>query len=183
MRLRSCGVVVLGFSTLAGACASTGPSRPMPFPSPAGSHPAEVRGTVLPASGPSSSVPALAGAIIASALSLRGTPYRFGGATPADGFDCSGLVSFVAHSNGVGVPRTVLEQFGAGVAIERSDLAPGDLVFYSTTGPGPTHVGIVVSAGQNPQFVHAPADGSTVRTERLDTPYWEHRWVGARRVF
>ena len=63
-----------------------------------------------------------------------------------------------------------------------ADLAPGDLVFYSTIGPGATHVGIVLP-GDGSRFIHAPADGSVVREERMDTPYWEHRWVGARRVF
>lgn len=183
MRARFWSVALLGVSIFASGCASAGPSRPTPFPNAGRPRPAETTPTAVFSTAPSNRAPALAGAIIDSALSLRGTPYRFGGDSPAAGFDCSGLVNYVARANGVGMPRTVIEQFGTGVSIQRTDLAPGDLVFYSTTGPGPTHVGIVISSGQNPQFVHAPADGSTVRTERLDTPYWEGRWVGARRVF
>jgi cell wall-associated NlpC family hydrolase len=174
--------VVLFTVAISSGCASTGASRPSPFPN--ASH-----GTVSAAdpelSGPRNSGRSggLANAVIESALLLRGTPYRFGGDSPAAGFDCSGLVSYVARTNGVGMPRTVIEQFSTGQSVDRSDLQPGDLVFYSTLGPGPTHVGIVVASDRTPQFIHAPADGSTVRVERLDAPYWERRWVGARRVF
>ena len=172
---------VLVAAALGAACATPGVPRPSPFPN-VGSEPARARGEYSPMreTGRSSG---LASAVIEAALSLRGTPYRFGGDSPAFGFDCSGLVSYVARMNGIGVPRTVVDQFNAGLPVTRDDLEPGDLVFYSTIGPGPTHVGIVVSSAGTPQFVHAPADGSTVRTERLDTPYWERRWVGARRVF
>ena len=174
--------VVVFTAAISGGCASTGVSRPSPFPNAA--H-GSVSATDTELSGPRTAGRngALASAVIESALSLRGTPYRFGGDSPAAGFDCSGLVSYVARSNGVGMPRTVIEQFTAGQSVDRSDLRPGDLVFYSTLGPGPTHVGIVVASDRTPQFIHAPADGSTVRVERLDTPYWERRWVGARRVF
>jgi cell wall-associated NlpC family hydrolase len=76
----------------------------------------------------------------------------------------------------------VAEQFTAGEPVTRENLQPGDLVFFSTTGPGATHVGLVVSIATVAEFVHAPADGSTVRVERLDSSYWDRRWMGARRV-
>jgi cell wall-associated NlpC family hydrolase len=79
------------------------------------------------------------------------------------------------------LPRTVAEQFGAGVPVRRDALDAGDLVFFTTTGPGATHVGIVTGAAAG-EFVHAPADDSSVRVDRLDAAYWRARWLGARRV-
>jgi cell wall-associated NlpC family hydrolase len=92
-------------------------------------------------------------------------------------------VSYVAGLHGILLPRIVIDQFAVGRAVDRSSLAPGDLIFYSTVGPGATHVGIVLESNGPLRFIHAPADGSSVRVERFDTPYWESRWVGARRVF
>ena len=163
------------------ACASAGGATPAAFPGATGSRP-EPR-EPLPVHVASVPASPAVGAILDSARSLVGTPYRFGGASPAEGFDCSGLVSYVAALHGVGLPRTVSDQFALGRAVDRGDLVPGDLVFYSTIGPGATHVGIVVGGEGGWRFIHAPADGSVVRVERFDTPYWERRWVGARRVF
>ena len=81
----------------------------------------------------------------------------------------------------VGMPRTVQDQFRVGTPVSRNQLKAGDLVFFTTTGPGATHVGIVTDADQA-QFVHAPNNGSVVRFDRLDADYWRQRWVGARRV-
>jgi cell wall-associated NlpC family hydrolase len=132
---------------------------------------------------PARSAPApLTERVIASALALRGTPYRFGGATPETGFDCSGLVAYVLRLQAIDMPRTVAGQFAFGRPVSRADLRTGDLVFFSTTGRGATHVGIAVQVSGAPAFVHAPADGSTVRIDQLDAPYWHTRWVGARRV-
>jgi cell wall-associated NlpC family hydrolase len=123
------------------------------------------------------------GAGIASdALALVGAEYRYGGATPDAGFDCSGLTRFVMAKHGVTLPRTVADQFQAGNAVNRDDLEAGDLVFFSTLGRGPTHVGIVTDPGSG-EFVHAPADGSRVRVDVLGASYWRTRWVGARRIF
>jgi cell wall-associated NlpC family hydrolase len=168
----------------AAACATSGGATPAAFPGASGSRPAvhEARRAAdvpPPISPPSAAVDG----ILESARSLVGTPYRFGGASPAEGFDCSGLVSYVARLHGIVLPRVVADQFAAGRAVDRRDLAPGDLIFYSTIGPGATHVGIVLDSNGALRFIHAPADGSSVRVERFDTPYWESRWVGARRVF
>lgn len=177
-------LAIAALAVAAAACAATGGPTPAAFPGASGSRPA-VRDVPRPAETPgvTATSSAAVDAILDSARSLVGTPYRFGGASPADGFDCSGLVAYVARLHGIPLPRIVADQFAAGRAVGRRDLAPGDLVFYSTVGPGATHVGIVLESSGTLRFIHAPADGSSVRVERFDTPYWESRWVGARRVF
>ena len=171
-------------AVVATACASTGTATPSPFPTATRGRPSAVpaQPSAYPAP-PWTSSPAAVEGVLASARALLGTPYRFGGETPQDGFDCSGFVSYVAAIHGISIPRTVADQFSSGRPVGRADLAPGDLVFYSTVGPGATHVGIVMPSDGAQLFIHAPADGSVVRVERIDTPYWERRWVGARRVF
>src|SRR6187402_701783 len=172
-------LLVAALAVAAAACAATGGPTPAAFPGAAGSRPS-ARDSGRPVETPSptpTSSPAV-DAILESARSLVGTPYRFGGASPAEGFDCSGLVAYVARLHGILLPRVVSDQFAAGRAVGRRDLAPGDLVFYSTVGPGATHVGIVLESSGTLRFIHAPADGSSVRVERFDTPYWESRWVG-----
>jgi cell wall-associated NlpC family hydrolase len=126
--------------------------------------------------------PSSAGAasVVETALRLEGTPYRNGGAD-ASGFDCSGFVQFVFARHGVTLPRDVRDQFQAGLAVPRSALIPGDLVFFSTTAPGATHVGIVVDV-KDGSFIHAPSQRGSVRIERLGAEYWSRRYVGARRI-
>jgi cell wall-associated NlpC family hydrolase len=115
---------------------------------------------------------------VGTALSLRGTPYRNGGSDP-NGFDCSGFTQYVFAQFGFALPREVREQYHEGKSIEPADLAPGDLVFFSTTDPGVSHVAIVVGGDQ---FVHAPSSSGVVRVERLSSSYWSPRYVGARRI-
>ena len=117
-------------------------------------------------------------ALTATALDMRGAPYRLGGETPA-GFDCSGLTRYVFGQHGVWLPRVTADQFAIGEMVPRGDLRPGDLVFFSTVAPGPSHVGI--SLGRN-EFVHAPTERGVVRVERLTSSYWSRRYVGARRI-
>ena len=117
-------------------------------------------------------------ALVGLALSLRGAPYRNGGTDPT-GFDCSGFTQYVFAQYGVALPREVREQYRQGKSIDTSDLAPGDLVFFSTTDPGVSHVAIVVGGDQ---FVHAPSSNGVVRVERLSSSYWSPRFVGARRI-
>jgi len=135
-----------------------------------------------PPPGPAIDVPtAVVAAILDTAQSMLGVPYRLGGEDPA-GFDCSGLVRYALGQHQVDVPRTVTEQFALGRPVAPDGLRPGDLVFFSTIGPGATHVGIVLEpAGES--FVHAPSAGGVVRIERFDTEYWRLRFVGARRLF
>jgi cell wall-associated NlpC family hydrolase len=111
-------------------------------------------------------------------LSFQGVPYRDGGSDPA-GFDCSGLVAYVFEQHGLILPRTAAEQFSMGARVGRGSVEPGDLVFFSTIAPGPSHVGIAIS-GES--FVHAPSSSGVVRVEPLDAPYWRSRFVGARRL-
>lgn len=114
------------------------------------------------------------------AMSLVGTPYRYGGNTPDSGFDCSGLVRYVvSRAANVNLPRTTEAMGTRGSSLDRSEVASGDLVFFNTTGRANSHVGIYV--GQN-RFVHAPSSGGTVRLEDMGKAYWASRYNGARRV-
>jgi cell wall-associated NlpC family hydrolase len=119
--------------------------------------------------------------VLFRAISLVGTPYRYGGNTPQGGFDCSGLVSFVfADVAGLQLPRSAQEMSEVGAAsIDRNDLVPGDLVFFNGHGRGITHVGIY--AGEQ-RFVHAPNQGGTVRLNDLNEDYWSRHFAGARRI-
>jgi len=112
------------------------------------------------------------------AETVIGAPYRDGGALP-DGFDCSGLVTWVFARQGIAVPRDVRRQAAFGLDVPRGDIAPGDLVFFATTGSGPTHVGIATGDGG---FIHAPKRGDLVRVESMSASYWASRFVAARRV-
>ena len=121
----------------------------------------------------------LAPGVVATALTLRGTPYRNGGSQPSEGFDCSGFVQWVFAQHGTVLPRDVKRQFDAGDTIAADDLKPGDLVFFETVSKGPSHVGIAI--GPN-EFVHAPSSRGVVRVEQLTNVYWSKRWIGAKRV-
>jgi cell wall-associated NlpC family hydrolase len=163
------------------ACASTGAvPRPFPIPGSPDNHPLPEPSPVLSPAPPVEGVdmPVADSPVVAAALAMQGVPYRNGGENP-DGFDCSGLVTYVFAQQGVWVPRTVSEQFAFGDRVDSNALAPGDLVFFTTVAPGASHVGIVVS-GQH--FVHAPSSTGVVRVEQLGAPYWASRYVGARRV-
>jgi hypothetical protein len=163
------GVAVLSFaaaSMLAAACASTG-AVPHPFPMPG----------VAPLAAPGSPVPP-SRAIVGTALALRGTPYRNGGTDP-HGFDCSGFTWYVFEQHGMMLPRDVHDQFLVGRPVKIDRLVAGDLLFFSTTAPGPSHVAIAIDSDH---FVHAPSTSGVVRVERLRSDYWLPRLVGALRV-
>jgi cell wall-associated NlpC family hydrolase len=124
--------------------------------------------------------PAKANAVLMRALSLVGTPYRYGGNTPEGGFDCSGLVNYVYRDMlDLRLPRTSRELAGReGPRIPPDRLVAADLVFFGDRGEV-SHVGIYVGEGR---FVHAPRTGGTVRLDRLDGPYWRDHYTGASRV-
>lgn len=114
------------------------------------------------------------------AMSLVGIPYRWGGNTPDSGFDCSGLVRYVvSRAASVNLPRTTADMSGRGESIEPGEIAPGDLIFFNTTGRAHSHVGIYVG---KLRFVNAPSTGGTVRLDYLTNPYWAKRFDGIRRV-
>lgn len=114
------------------------------------------------------------------AMSLVGVRYRWGGNTPSSGFDCSGLVRYVlARSVAIELPRTTVEMSRRGRPIQPNEIAPGDLVFFNTSGRPHSHVGIYVG---NMRFVNAPSTGGTVRIDYMTNPYWAKRFDGIRRV-
>ena len=115
-----------------------------------------------------------------TALSYLGVPYRFGGASPRTGFDCSGLVNHVfRQAFGLSLPRSAREIARTGAAVARGDLRPGDLVFFNTRGFVNSHVGIYLG---DSKFVHAPNSRSRVRIDDLDDTYYAARFNGARRI-
>jgi hypothetical protein len=114
------------------------------------------------------------------AMSLVGVPYRWGGNTPDAGFDCSGLVRYVVdRAASVNLPRTTADMSSRGESVEPDGIAPGDLIFFNTTGRPHSHVGIYVG---KLRFVNAPSTGGTVRLDYLTNPYWAKRFDGIRRV-
>lgn len=119
------------------------------------------------------------GELAQAALNYLGVRYRFGGTSPSNGFDCSGLIHYIANKHlGVEIPRVAASQAKIGTAVERSELQPGDLVFFNTRGARNSHVGVYLG---NNEFVHAPRSGAVVRVEKISS-YWSKRWNGARRL-
>jgi len=115
-----------------------------------------------------------------TALRFLGIRYRYGGSSPTTGFDCSGLVAYAAaQSLGLKLPRNAAEIYQVGAAVDRAELAVGDLVFFNTMGRRYSHVGIYVGDGR---FVHSPSAGGVVRVDRMEMAYWNKRYNGARRI-
>ena len=118
--------------------------------------------------------------VVVRAMGLIGVPYQWGGNDPREGFDCSGLVTHVyRQAIGMRLPRTSRQISERGRHVNRTRLAPADLVFYNTSRQHFSHVGIYVG---DDRFVHAPSSGSLVRVESMETRYWRQRYAGARRL-
>jgi cell wall-associated NlpC family hydrolase len=119
-------------------------------------------------------------ALLAAAMGLRDIRYVRGGRNPATGFDCSGFVRYVfSHAIGLQLPSTSASQFLAGIKVKRTDIKPGDLVFFRTHGRHRiSHVGIYISGGR---FIHSPSAGKSVEISSLDDGYWAKRFAGAKR--
>jgi peptidoglycan endopeptidase LytE len=113
--------------------------------------------------------------VMTEAKKYIGTPYLWGGNTPA-GFDCSGLTSYVFNKAGITIPRTAATQWSGLKAV--STPKPGDLVFFETYAPGPTHVGIYLG---NNQFIQAGSKGVSIAD--MSNSYWKPRYLGARTAF
>jgi peptidoglycan endopeptidase LytE len=118
-------------------------------------------------------------ALVTMARRFLGTPYRWG-ATGNGAFDCSGFLYAMFRQMGITLPRTSSAMFRVGRRVPRSDLRPGDLVFFTTYAPGASHVGIYIG-GNN--FIHASSAGRGVRIDALSKPYYNARFIGARRHF
>ena len=118
-------------------------------------------------------------AALLAAESRIGTPYRYGGSGP-DAFDCSGLVAYAYQQAGVPLPRTAAQQYALARPVPRTELRPGDLVFFRWSGREVSHVGIYAGDGQ---FVHAPQTGGQVRTANLDDEWYRERYAGAGRPY
>lgn len=155
--------VLAAFAALA-ACASA----PEPQVSPRSAVP------VAPDNGPLS----LGDAVAELAMRMVGSRYRYGGANPNEGFDCSGLVFYTYTQTGFRVPRTSQELFRAARKISVRDAGAGDLMFFQDEAKL-SHVGIYVGDGL---FVHAPSSGEKVSIASLDSPYYREHLVAVGRL-
>jgi|LSQX01.1.fsa_nt_gb cell wall-associated NlpC family hydrolase len=119
--------------------------------------------------------------VIATAKSLIGTPYVYGGESPQEGgFDCSGLTQYVYKQAGITLNRISSDQAKQGAAISYANIKPGDLVCFSFNMNGKVdHVGIYIGNGQ---MIHSPRTGETVKIVNINVSYWQQRFVTARRV-
>ena len=118
--------------------------------------------------------------LVVNAMGFLGVPYRRGGTSQENGFDCSGFVRHMFEKSvGLVLPRRAEEQAKVTEEINRSDLKPGDLVFFNTMKRTFSHVGIYVGDGK---FIHAPRPGKAVRVDDMREAYWQKRFNGARRV-
>jgi cell wall-associated NlpC family hydrolase len=119
--------------------------------------------------------PAKYGGVVGIAMQYLGTPYVWGGASPS-GFDCSGFAMYVYAQLGISLPHNAAMQYSSvGVSVSRSDLQPGDLVFFDGLG----HMGIYIGGGQ---FIHAPHTGDVVKISSLSDSWYASTYVGAKRV-
>ena len=127
-------------------------------------------------SGSVQSGPVTGDQIAAKAKQYLGVPYQWGGASPS-GFDCSGFVYYVLTSLGIRVSRTINPMYNEGKAVSKSDLQPGDVVFFQNTyKEGLSHVGIYVGGGQ---FIHSPQSGQVVSFANLNSSYYINHYYGA----
>jgi cell wall-associated NlpC family hydrolase len=114
------------------------------------------------------------GGVVGIAMQYLGIPYQWGGASPSTGFDCSGFVMFVYAQVGVSLPHNAAMMYGYGSPVSRSELAPGDLVFFNGLG----HMGIYIGGNQ---FIHSPHTGDVVKISSM-TGWYASTYVGARRL-
>ena len=118
--------------------------------------------------------------VLISALSLTGIQYKYGGNSPATGFDCSGFVRYVfRNAANLSLPPTARAIAQIGKSVKKDELQPGDLVFFNTLKSAFSHVGIYL--GDN-KFIHAPSKGKAVQVESMQNSYWSSRFEGAQRL-
>jgi len=119
--------------------------------------------------------PSLVEEIIEKGITFLGVPYVWGG-TEVDGFDCSGYIQYIYRANGIEMPRVASDQSRVGELVEREKMQRGDLVFFETYKPGPSHVGVYLG---NNQFLHA--GGDRVQISDINENYWSERYLFAKR--
>ena len=118
--------------------------------------------------------------VLINALSLTGIQYKYGGSSPATGFDCSGFVRYVfRNAANLSLPPTARAIAQIGKSVKKDDLQPGDLVFFNTLKKAFSHVGIYI--GDN-KFIHAPSTGKAVQVDSLQNSYWSSHFEGAQRL-
>lgn len=119
--------------------------------------------------------------LIRSAMGLLGVAYRYGGTSARTGFDCSGFMQHIfRRSMGLNLPRTSAEQAKMGHHVSRSELQPGDMVFFRTMGGGRiSHVGLYIG---NNRFIHSPRTGKSIEITSLSHKYWGAKYAFGRRV-
>jgi len=158
------------------ASVTSRPNAPAPQPLPEHRVSPAVAAEPVQAAAPQRSARVPSG-IVRIATGFLGRPYQPSG-TGSNGFDCSGLVSRVYAEAGRTLPRTSYGQYQAGTSVSRASLVPGDLVFFQTVSPGPSHVGIYVGNGQ---FIHASYSRGVV-VSSMDEAYFRDRYLGARHI-
>lgn len=128
-------------------------------------------------------LPVLADSVLERGFTLVGTPYRYGGSSKKTGFDCSGFVGFLFRKEaGIDLPRSTREMIKIEAPkIQRSDLKPGDVVFFNNRGRGRvSHTGIYIG---DDQFIHSASRRSGgVRVDSLDDTYWRTSFMQAKRI-
>ncbi|CEZ21669.1 Outer membrane protein precursor GNA2001 [Neisseria meningitidis] len=119
--------------------------------------------------------------LIGNAMGLLGIAYRYGGTSISTGFDCSGFMQHIfKRAMGINLPRTSAEQARMGTPVARSELQPGDMVFFRTLGGSRiSHVGLYIG---NNRFIHAPRTGKNIEITSLSHKYWSGKYAFARRV-
>ncbi|MCS7191498.1 MAG: C40 family peptidase [Armatimonadetes bacterium] len=119
--------------------------------------------------------------LVENARKYLGIRYRYGGSSPSRGFDCSGFVYYLLSRHGIRAPHSAAALFRIGKPISKSELKPGDLVFFKNTARrrGITHVGIYIGNGK---FIHASSGRGRVTITSLRDSYYAARFVGARRL-
>jgi cell wall-associated NlpC family hydrolase len=173
-------VTVVVIAVVAAGCASSG-AVPRPFPGgpTAADAPRPPGAPDAPKAPHAPNAPnSRPAAVVETALSLRGIPYRNGGSDPK-GFDCSGLVQYVFAQHGIALPRGVREQLQSGREVRLAGIERGDLIFFATGAKEPSHVGVAIGGDE---FVHAPSARGVVRVEKFSAPYWARRIVTVRRL-
>ncbi len=113
------------------------------------------------------------------AKEMLGKPYRSAGDSPAEGFDCSGLVKYSYARVGIAMPRDTQSQRRASMLISMRGWREGDLLFFDQDGKKSSHVGLYLGKGR---FIHAPSSGGKVRIDSVDADFWKKHFVEARRV-